>query len=290
MTKPERSMLITAFLATGLAFGMWAPARPDWPLWLITWLGADGLVLAVWWGRKKRRAESPIPVQPIPSETAEWVHEIRTPLMHIGLHIRQLRKTVPHESLSSLDRLEEELARVGQLLESLSILSQDAASYHDVPIRLDRWLQETLPLYRETADTLSHPLIEDIAAVSAIMARESTLHQILSNLLANAFRYAQPASSIRLALYQDGPLWVAFELSNPSIEPKVDVNYLSHPFVRGQESPDGAGLGLTVVERLTQAMGGRMHLTFDRNIYTVQLVWPRYGGPVDNSSSAQDVK
>jgi signal transduction histidine kinase len=270
MTAKERSLLLVVFLITGLAYGLWAP-RHHWWLWLTTWIGAWVLtLLVVWiWSRQRGAPSSPADQSP----QGEWLHEIRTPLTHVGLYLHQLRSVVPDTSQDAVDALQAELERVHGLLESLSVLSASGAARDAEPLRLNAWLTPALSLYRDVALTLGHALVTDIQPAPPIRAHEADLRQILANILSNAFRYAIPESPVTVTLGPDGPLWVHLTVSNPSPAILGDPDALLLPFVHG--SDEGSGLGLAVVNRLMHSMHGRVHLTYRGGEFSIRLLWPR---------------
>lgn len=279
MTKPERSLIITFLLALGLAYGIWAPPRKEWLVWAGTWLVAVALAgLAAWAARQWRPDREPEAGIAVPGVSrAQWAHEIRTPLMHIGLYLRQLRASIPTEAQGAVDELEAELARVGDLLESMSLLSQRHGESNDVPIYLNQWIGDALPLYREAAQTLGHELETHLAEVPLVRLRADHLKHILSNLLSNSFRHAEPHSVIRISVQPDGPLWVSLRASNPSAPPTCDPERLVEPFVRGSdaEAASSSGLGLSVVDHLVRAAGGRVRIEWKDGIFEVVLMFPR---------------
>lgn len=82
--------------------------------------------------------------------------------------------------------------------------------------------------------------------------------QILRNVLINAVRYTPPGGNVELVCDRpDGDLLVTIRDSGPGIAPE-DLPHVFEEGYRGDRaSVEGSGLGLTVVERLLQAFGGR---------------------------------
>ncbi|MCL5116677.1 MAG: HAMP domain-containing histidine kinase [Firmicutes bacterium] len=197
--------------------------------------------------------------------------------MHISLYLQQLRRELPQNAEPAMDHLESEIeiARVQQMMESMSLLSQDPGSLTPEILHLDQWLRDLLPLYQEAAETLGCSFETRLDASSSIRASDSALRQIFSNLISNAFRYAVPASAIHVSVVQDGPLWVALSVANPSTPPTVDPLLLAQPFVRGANDREGTGLGLAVVENLCQAMGARFSCRYAEGIFSARVLLPR---------------
>ena len=103
----------------------------------------------------------------------------------------------------------------------------------------------------------------DVAADLFVQAEHIELSRVLSNLLENARRYGQsPGDGVTrvdmVARAHDG--WVLFRVRDhgPGVSEETLKN-LTQPFYRGdaaRTSATGAGLGLAIVERSVQRMGG----------------------------------
>ena len=103
----------------------------------------------------------------------------------------------------------------------------------------------------------------DVAADLFVQAEQVELSRVLSNLLENARRYGQsPSDGITrvdlVARVHDG--WVLFRVRDhgPGVSEEM-LKHLTQPFYRGDAArteATGAGLGLAIVERSVQRMGG----------------------------------
>ncbi len=281
MTRRERSRAIILLLIAGVGYALWPPRPHSWWLWLLTWMGVLGASLVVLWRWGKSEPDPSPPRLPARDRTQqEWAHEIRTPLMHVQLYVQQLRRAAPAGQMEALDGLEAELTRISQMMESMSVLSQGSGRTATEVLDLQAWLDESLPLYREAADTLGFALQVMMEAVSPVRANVRDLRQVLSNGFSNAFRYGDPDTAITVRLAPDGPLWVALTVTNASGPPAVPLRDLTQPFVRGHEDGFGTGLGLSVVSRLMESMGGRVVCRYLDGCFQLQLLFPRVTAPV----------
>ncbi len=277
MARRERNVAVVLLLIAGMGYALWPPRLQVWWLWILTWMGvlAASLIVLWRWGKSE-----PHPVRqgaPTPDRTQqEWAHEIRTPLMHVQLYVQQLRRAVPEGQMGALDGLEAELTRISQMMESMSVLSQGSSRAETDVLDFQAWLQQSLPLYREAADTLGFELLIELETVSPIRADIRALRQVLSNAFSNAFRYGDPGTAVTVRLLPDGPLWVALTIANASPLPNAPLRDLTQPFVRGHEHGSGTGLGLSVVSRLMDGMGGRVMCRYVDGQFQLRLLFPRW--------------
>lgn len=90
------------------------------------------------------------------------------------------------------------------------------------------------------------------------------IRRAIANLLANAVRLAPPGSTVRVGAGEDEfGLWVAVTDEGPGIDPADQANVFDR-FWRGDRAKareEGrSGLGLTIVQQIAQAHGGRVDL------------------------------
>ena len=133
------------------------------------------------------------------------------------------------------------------------------------PVRLADVLQRHRSLVLERSDVRIHL---DVPAELTVLADPVELDRVLSNLLENAARYGKSADSgvaevdIR-AKAQDG--WALLDVRDqgPGVAPS-QLAHLTKAFFRGdaaRTSATGAGLGLAIVEKNVQRMGGVLRLS-----------------------------
>jgi len=136
-----------------------------------------------------------------------------------------------------------------------------------------------LPLHREPTDP--EVLVEDVARSLRPAAEASgvaiapqaqgpfplvdvdpvRIREVLTNLVANALRYAPAGSEVRVLLEMAGG-GTAVSLSVVDTGPGIAADLLPHVFDRFARSPDsrGSGLGLAIARQLVEAHGGRIDL------------------------------
>lgn len=200
---------------------------------------------------------------------ASMSHELRTPLNSImgfaqlllynrsrePLTVKQERAAVQIEKAGThLLRLIDEvldLAKVEAGRLSLSLEPVDAAGVaHDVITHM-----------QPVADAGGISLSLEIAAEKLpVVADRTRLVQVLSNLISNAVKYNRTGGKVVLALATGRAGRVAISVTDDGLGIPADrLDQLFQPFNRlGREhgTVEGTGIGLTICQRLVQAMGG----------------------------------
>lgn len=110
----------------------------------------------------------------------------------------------------------------------------------------------------------SRIIVQGDGALPLILGDSRGLRTILSNLIQNAVAFSHDGSTITIGAMRIGDeveLFVADE--GPGVDPS-EIPRLLKPFEQGENAlirrAEGAGLGLPIVDLLSQAMGGRLRL------------------------------
>jgi signal transduction histidine kinase len=95
-----------------------------------------------------------------------------------------------------------------------------------------------------------------------VPADTSLLHHILSNLVGNAARYSPPGTTISVTLAVDPDEFVLVVADEGIGIPEAERVRIFEPFVRGSNvgQVGGTGLGLNIVKRYTELMGGTIEV------------------------------
>jgi signal transduction histidine kinase len=216
-------------------------------------------------------------------------HELRTPLNNINLAITML-KTATSEK--SRDRymliLQEECAHETSLINDLLDLQRlEAGAKRLEPewIPLHDWLPCTVEPFYSRVQQVQQQLILDIQTKQPLKADRSGLERIVVELVNNACKYTPNYGTIMVSAKavessdSDEP-WAVVELSvqnsGPGIAPE-DLEHIFERFYRGAQSESsdqiGTGLGLSLVQRLVEQMGGKIRAQSGNGltIFTVTL-------------------
>jgi light-regulated signal transduction histidine kinase (bacteriophytochrome) len=100
----------------------------------------------------------------------------------------------------------------------------------------------------------------DVAELPTVLAERAMLRQIFQNLISNAIKFGDPSRPwVRIrAVHQPGAWRFEVEDNGAGIEPRY-AERIFEMFQRlhGREVP-GSGMGLAIVKRLTERLGGRV--------------------------------
>jgi len=215
-------------------------------------------------------------------------HELRAPLNNMNLAITML-KTATSEK--SRDRymciLQEECTHETTLINDLLDLQRlEAGAKRLEPelIPLHDWLPCTVEPFYGRVQQVQQQFILDIQT-SHLMADRRGLERIVVELVNNACKYTPVEGTIVVSAKaveqsdSDAP-WPVVELSvqnsGPGIAPD-DLEHIFERFYRGAHSESsgqiGTGLGLSLVQRLVEQMGGKIRVQSEdgQTLFTVAL-------------------
>jgi two-component system sensor histidine kinase VanS len=193
-------------------------------------------------------------------------HELRTPLAIIQTLLDVARSDPTRANGELVDRLRAVNTRAIDLTEALLVLSRaDQRSFAREPVDLSLIAEEAtetlLPLAEKRGLT-----IETSGDMSPTIGSHALLLQLGTNLVHNAIVHNLPEQGSVWVTTTAHPETVAFTVENTGekLAPQV-VATLGEPFLRGTKrvrtDHAGVGLGLAIVESITQAHDGTLTLT-----------------------------
>jgi two-component system OmpR family sensor kinase len=196
---------------------------------------------------------------------ADASHELRTPLSSIRGYAELFRMGAVSgeaDSDKAINRIEEEAARMGVLVEDLLTLARldEVRDPTRVPVDLVDVARDTVDDTRAAAPT--RPIELNAADSTTVMGDAHQLHQVLTNLVRNALVHTPSGTAIELTVTRaDGYATVEVRDHGPGL-PSDDGNELFERFWRADPGRHrgraGAGLGLAIVAAIVGAHGGRV--------------------------------
>jgi two-component system OmpR family sensor kinase len=193
-------------------------------------------------------------------------HELRSPLARLQLAIALARQS-PTRIDFSLERIEREAVRldtlVGELL-ALARAEHDAASgehYFDLAEIVRNVVEDAR--FEAQASDVTIALAENIPAEErrpALSGNAELVRRAIDNVVRNALRFSKAGQQVSVEI-QFLPGEHAYQIEISDNGPGVshdEIGTIFEPFVRGENTGKGPGLGLAIANRAIIAHGGRI--------------------------------
>ena len=187
------------------------------------------------------------------------VHELRNSLTVIGgFSSPVLQKD---DTNMFLKRIHTAALHADNLLKDSSLLSRletGGAGLSIEPIAIGSLVNETVELLQDAAKKSNCAITVANGAVPTVLGNGTAIRQIMINLITNAIKYSTVNKEVLISLKNgNNCVEIAVQDEGSGIAP-CEINRIFDKFYRipGSERVKGAGLGLYIVKRLTEAMGG----------------------------------
>lgn len=234
-------------------------------------------------------------------------HELRTPLTNIKMAIRMLEITLSQQTDLILDvgtdsnptarylkvlsdQCNRQLSLINDLLD-LQRLNAKAYAIDLTPLHLQSWLPELVENFQERAHSQQQQLKVSLAPdLPPLVTHASSFSRVLTELLNNAIKYTPGDECISLAVQRlsvpsTTTPQIQIQVCNSGAEiPATELPRIFEQFYRisgaDRWRQGGTGLGLTLVKKLVNHLGGSIQVTSEQGqtCFTVQL-------PIDLSDS-----
>jgi len=192
-------------------------------------------------------------------------HDLRAPLraMHgyADALVEDYGPVLPKEGHRFAERIVAAAVRMEELIRDIltySRLAREEVSVRPVALEgtVDRVIADAEPQIRE-----AKAAVEVARPLPDVMAHPPTLAQAAANLLSNAIKFVPPDRTPRICIRaeeRDGRVRLWVEDNGIGIDP-AQQERVFQPFQRlhGVESYAGTGIGLAIVHRSLERMGGR---------------------------------
>ncbi|WP_441259515.1 ATP-binding protein [Bradyrhizobium sp. 521_C7_N1_3] len=193
---------------------------------------------------------------------ADAAHELRTPLTALSVQAENLDHVeLPPAALERLAALRQGMSRSKHLLEQLLALAQHDAASTDCGqwevVELDHAAKSVIADLLREAISRGVDLGFERAESVPVRGEPVMLAAMIRNLLDNALRFTPAGGRIDVAIYRDGAMAVLrVEDNGPGVSPD-EIGRIFEPFFRGQRPEgEGVGLGLSIVKRIVDRLGG----------------------------------
>jgi len=195
-------------------------------------------------------------------------HEFKTPISTILSSIELLET---YGERWSAEKRSDHINRIKAAAQRLNQMLSDVLEVNRVESSAGLEASEKVDLLQlcheviseiQQADQNQHPLVfVHTGELSLVRTEPRSLRNIISNLLSNAVKYSYPGNEVMLELTTaPDHFWIKVHDRGIGV-PEKDRENLFEPFYRGENvnSIPGTGLGLTIVKRSVEALGGEIH-------------------------------
>lgn len=188
------------------------------------------------------------------------IHDMRAPLRAIQGFAEMVDQGCREPEAKEL------LQHIRNAAKRMDLLIRDALNYdqavrQELPLTLvdaGALLREMLNSYPEYQS--AQPPIEITGEIPTVRANEAGLTQCFSNLLNNALRFTKPGQPPKIRVWaqtQEG--WVRIGVEDNGIGiPKAMQPKVFDIFSRGHQNYPGTGIGLALVRKIMERMGGQV--------------------------------
>ncbi|MBO6852210.1 MAG: sensor histidine kinase [Marivivens sp.] len=198
---------------------------------------------------------------------AEAAHRVRTPLAIVRtkaeITLRRVEKQENREAIRDMIRAIDESSRTaGQLLDHAMVTFR-ADHLLDEDVDLAALTQDTIESLRPVSELKEMEITAEIRGTPHLRGDAILLQNALRNVLDNAIKYTPAGSTLSVTLHETDDQAVVTVQDNGPGFPKDDIDGLRYRFARGGNAAGtiGSGLGLTIVEDVVTAHGGRLTLS-----------------------------
>ncbi len=194
---------------------------------------------------------------------ADAAHELRTPITALNLQTQILQKKFPDQP--EINNLSKGLLRIQHLVVQLLALARQDASLTTLDAARDFQLNQVALNCVEELMNLALQKEIDLGFVRNECTRmhslEAAAHSIIFNLLDNAIKYTPAGGVINLSVYTEAECaYIVIEDSGPGIEPQLYDQVLKRFYRIHHHLAQGSGLGMSIVDKATQHLGGTLFL------------------------------
>ncbi len=206
----------------------------------------------------------------------QWIadisHELRTPLAVLRGELEALEDGVREVTPSAITSLNSEVNQLNKLVDDLYELSLSdlgALNYQMLETDPTDTLSTTFDAYKNRFEkaALEFNLTTDSKA-AIVLADESRLTQLFSNLLENSLRYTDTGGQVNIDCAVIDKHWqMTLNDSSPAVTveqlPNLFERFYRTDVSRGRES-GGAGLGLAIVSEIVKAHNGTIEASLSK--------------------------
>ena len=196
---------------------------------------------------------------------ADVAHELRTPVAILQANTEALLDGVVEHSPAQTRSLHEEVVRLARMVADLQELaSAEAAALHLQKVRCDLVTVVDVALDSLQPTFIARQVrLQRHLAPAVVEGDPARLHQIVTNLLANAAKFTPAGGLVDVTVRPTDHLATLIVADTGAGIPADDLPHVFTRFWRGHAdaATPGSGIGLAIVADLVAAHGGDVQLT-----------------------------
>ena len=211
-------------------------------------------------------------------------HELRSPLARLQAAVGIMRQK-PEQPADMIDRIEDETARMDELVGELLTLSRLEAGElagAEEEIDLHELVDEVVRDANFEAQTQGRAVVWEEHGNALLRGRPELLHSAIENIVRNALKHAPESRTVwvETSANEIEQRYILRVLDAGAGVPDEELPSLFSPFFRGANTPntEGYGLGLAIARRCIEAHGGTIRAD-NRPAgglrVEIMLPWPR---------------
>jgi two-component system OmpR family sensor kinase len=198
---------------------------------------------------------------------ADASHELRTPLavMRAELEVALRDRGRVADAAEVLDSAAEEVTRMSKIVDDLLTLAHRDENRLELllePVDLGEVADEVAAQLRPLAERAGVHLGVDAPAVAAVLADQTRVTQVVTNLVDNAVKYTGAGGSVRVRVWEEADgAGLAVSDTGPGIASEHLLGVFDRFYrmdVARTRTGGGSGLGLAICRELVEAHGGRI--------------------------------
>ncbi|MBQ6231568.1 MAG: hypothetical protein IJJ74_10690 [Eubacterium sp.] len=205
-------------------------------------------------------------------------HDLRTPLTSILGYAELLeRERLSEEGRGQLTQLNLKAGYMSDLVESLFELTKVSSGVVEAKkesINLIGLIEQTIGLLQDELDRSGLAVRRNYPGdMCMIVSDGDRLHQVFTNLLGNAIKYALPQTRLYITVSLNDDEVTVRMTNTSSYEMDFTPEEIMQRFARGDKArtTKGSGLGLTIAKTYTESVGGRFEVGIDGDQYSATV-------------------
>jgi signal transduction histidine kinase len=193
-------------------------------------------------------------------------HDVRTPLQPILSDSQAIeRAPVPDTVRRQAERIERAARRLGRMVDSVLQFTRASAvgEGERAQTQVNAAIEGVMPELEDMARSRAAHLAVDLGPDAPLACAAEVVQSLVSNLVDNALKYGakegSPATVTVRTRLEVSHCVVEVEDEGPGI-PEQLRERVFEPLFRGHHGGEGAGLGLSIVDRVVTTLGGHVEL------------------------------